>query len=83
MICVYLGFVYNVNRKNYRVRYSIILSRRFVNFHPFKSRGRYYNGIIDEKNNLIYNIKSFIRIILYYYDAFTLFVTIFLVLIYF
>lgn len=39
MIRVYLGFVYNVNRKNYRVRYSTILSRRFVNFHPFKSCG--------------------------------------------
>lgn len=39
MMYVYLGFVYNVNCKNYRVRYSTILSRRFVNFHLFKSRG--------------------------------------------
>jgi len=39
MIYVYLGFVYNVNYKNYRVRYSTILSRKFVNFHPsFNSR---------------------------------------------
>lgn len=39
MIYVYLGFVYNVNCKNYRVRYSTILSRKSVSFHPFKSCG--------------------------------------------